>query len=136
MRKKFARVIIVMGLFFLVACGKEQMQEIDNGYQRITMEEAREIFEANAEEEHDYVIVDVRTVEEYNEGHIPGSICIPNELISDEEIAELPDKEQVIYIYCRSGNRSKQSSQKLVDKGYTNIIEFGGIIDWTGEVEN
>lgn len=85
------------------------------------------------ETEENYVILDVRTVEEYEDGHIPGAICVPNETIGEDEIEELPDKEQVIMIYCRSGNRSKQAAKKLLEQGYTNLYEFGGIIDWTGE---
>ena len=85
------------------------------------------------QEETDFVLLDVRTQEEYASGHIPGAICIPNETIGSEEIPELPDKEQLILVYCRSGNRSKQASEKLVKLGYTNIVEFGGINDWTGE---
>ena len=77
----------------------------------------------------------MRTEAEYEEGHIPGAICVPNEIIENAEIKELPDKEQTIYVYCRSGNRSKKASEKLVKLGYTNIIEFGGIIDWEGEIE-
>lgn len=80
------------------------------------------------------IILDVRTQEEYDSGHIPGAICIPNESIGTEQPEELPDLRQVILIYCRSGNRSKQAAQKLFDMGYTNVYEFGGIIDWTGEV--
>ena len=85
------------------------------------------------EEEKDYIILDVRTPEEYKSKHIPGAINIPNETIGTEEIPELPDKEQLIMIYCRSGNRSKQAAEKLAAQGYTNIVEFGGINDWTGE---
>lgn len=81
-----------------------------------------------------HVIVDVRRQDEYDAGHIPGVILIPNESIDTEQPAELPDLDQVILIYCRSGNRSKQAAQKLFDMGYTNVYEFGGIIDWTGEV--
>ena len=87
------------------------------------------------EEETDYIILDVRTPEEYEEKHITGAVNLPNETIGTEEIAQLPDKEQLILVYCRSGNRSKQASKKLADLGYTNIIEFGGIKDWTGETE-
>ena len=79
------------------------------------------------------VLLDVRTPEEFAERHIPGAINIPNETISTEEIPELPDKDQLILVYCRSGNRSKQASEKLVALGYTNIVEFGGINDWPGE---
>lgn len=102
-----------------------------NTYTSISMDEARTIFEQDG----DYIIVDVRRADEFAEGHIPGAINIANESISTEMPSELPDKNQVIYIYCRSGNRSKQSSEKLAAMGYTNIIEFGGIIDWTGDVE-
>ena len=87
------------------------------------------------EEETDYIILDVRTPEEYEEKHITGAVNLPNETIKTEEITQLPDKEQLILVYCRSGNRSKQASQKLADLGYTNIVEFGGIKDWTGETE-
>lgn len=83
----------------------------------------------------DYILIDVRRLDEFEEGHIPGAINIPNESIGTEEIAELPDKNQTIYVYCRSGNRSKQASQKLVELGYTNVIEFGGIIDYSGKIE-
>ena len=79
--------------------------------------------------------MDVRRADEFAEGHIPGAINIANEDILSAEPAELPDKDQVIYVYCRSGNRSKQASEKLAAMGYTNIVEFGGILDWTGEVE-
>ena len=100
-----------------------------NGYQQISGEEAAQIM---AREEN-YILLDVRTREEYENAHIPGAICIPNETIGTEEIPELPDKEQMILIYCRSGNRSKQAAEKLAALGYTNIVEFGGIIDWTGD---
>ncbi|MCQ2529044.1 MAG: rhodanese-like domain-containing protein [Saccharofermentans sp.] len=102
-----------------------------NTYTSISMDEARTIFEQDG----DYIIVDVRRADEFAEGHIPGAINIANESISTEMPSELPDKNQVIYIYCRSGNRSKQASEKLAAMGYTNIIELGGIIDWTGDVE-
>ena len=85
------------------------------------------------EEESGYIILDVRTPEEFAEKHIPGAINIPNETIGTDEIPELPDKDQLILVYCRSGNRSKQASEKLVALGYTNIVEFGGINDWPGE---
>ena len=100
-------------------------------YTSITMEDAKQIFQ----EKGDYLIVDVRRADEFAEGHIPGAINIANEDILSAEPAELPDKDQVIYVYCRSGNRSKQASAKLAAMGYTNIVECGGILDWTGEVE-
>lgn len=82
-----------------------------------------------------HVVVDVRRQDEYDAGHIPGAILIPNESISDEQPEELPDPDQIILIYCRSGRRSKEAAQKLADMGYTNIYEFGGIIDWTGATQ-
>ena len=85
------------------------------------------------ETESNYIILDVRTPEEYAELHIPDAINIPNESINNDDIPELPDKDQLILVYCRSGNRSKQAAEKLVNLGYTNIVEFGGIIDWTGD---
>ena len=117
-------VVVVVIIKFL---GKGENKNM--GYQQITMDEAKEIFEQPGE----YIILDVRTFEEFNGGHIPGAICIPNENIVSEPPAELPDKDQLIYVYCRSGNRSKKAAQKLVDMGYTNIVEFGGIINWKGE---
>ena len=81
------------------------------------------------------IILDVRRPDEYAEGHIPGAINLPNEEIGASEISELPDKAQLILVYCRSGRRSKEASEKLVKLGYTNIVEFGGILDWTGEIE-
>ena len=80
-----------------------------------------------------YIILDVRRPDEFAAGHIPNAINIPNEIIGTNELPELPNKNQLILIYCRSGRRSKEASEKLVALGYTNIIEFGGIIDWTGE---
>ena len=85
------------------------------------------------EEESGYIILDVRTAQEYGEKHIPGAINIANESICTEDIPELPDKDQLILVYCRSGNRSKQASEKLVKLGYTNIVEIGGINSWPGE---
>ena len=118
----------------LSGCGNAdsvQNTEQKSGYKQVPMEEGLELMEADS----DYILLDVRRDDEFEEGHIPGAINIPNESIGKEEIAELPDKDQTIYVYCRSGNRSKQASQKLVDLGYTDVIEFGGIIDYSGEIE-
>ena len=98
-------------------------------YTQISQEKAQEMMKSE-----DVVIVDVRTQEEYVQGHIPGAICVPNESIVDAQPEELPDLGQTILVYCRSGRRSKEAAQKLADMGYTNVYEFGGIIDWTGEV--
>lgn len=87
------------------------------------------------ESENGYIILDVRRPDEFAAGHIPGAINVANETIGTAEIPELPDKNQLILVYCRSGRRSKEASEKLVKLGYTNIVEFGGILDWKGEIE-
>ena len=122
------RFVPFLFLFLLVA-GCAAPAESEASYRQISMDEAI----AMMEEKNDYIILDVRTPEEFAEKHIPDAINIPNETIGTEEIPELPDKEQLILAYCRSGNRSKQASEKLVRLGYTNIVEFGGINDWPGE---
>ena len=116
----------LLSFLILSGCGTQQAA---NGYQQITMDEAITLLE----EEKDSIILDVRTQDEYSERHIPGAVNIPNETIGTDEIPELPDKEQLILVYCRSGNRSKQASEKLAALGYTNVKEFGGINDWPGE---
>ena len=117
---------ILMVLLLLSGCAT---QSTEKTYRQITMEEAVTMME----EETEYIILDVRTAEEYSEKHIPGAINIANESIGTEDIPELPDKDQLILVYCRSGNRSKQASEKLVKLGYTNIVEIGGINSWPGE---
>lgn len=99
-------------------------------YRQISMDEAVEMMETEA----GYIILDVRTGSEFADGHIPGAILVPNETIGDGEIPQLPDKDQLIMVYCRSGNRSKQAAEKLVRLGYTNVVEIGGIHSWTGDV--
>ena len=96
----------------------------------ITAEEAKKLMDS----ETDYVILDVRTREEYDQGHIPGAILIPDTEIEAKAADLLPDKDQLILVYCRSGRRSKLAAQSLADLGYTNIREFGGILDWPYEV--
>ena len=123
--KKF--ITLLLSVLFLAGCALPAGQEVS--YRQINMDEAITMME----EESGYIILDVRTPEEFAERHIPGAINIPNETISTEEIPELPDKDQLILVYCRSGNRSKQASEKLAALGYTNIVEFGGINDWPGE---
>lgn len=105
-------------------------EETGMKYKQISQEEAKEIM-AN---EDGYIILDVRTQEEFAEGHIPDAICIPVETITDSQPEELPYVNQKILVYCRSGNRSKQASEKLTAIGYTNIYEFGGINTWDGDV--
>ena len=110
------------------ACGSASSEL---SFQQISMDAAI----TQMAEEDNFILLDVRTPEEFADGHIPGAINIPNESIGENDIAELPDKEQRIYVYCRSGNRSKQASTKLVNLGYTNVIVIGGIIDYEGETE-
>ncbi len=121
-------IAILMLALTLTGCASAQNEEVAS-YQQIAMNEAAELME----KEKGYMILDVRTEEEFKEKHIPNAVNIPNETIGEDEIPELPDKEQMILVYCRSGNRSKQASKKLADLGYTNIVEFGGILDWKGE---
>lgn len=128
--------LLLMCALVLLSCRANQKETEGetmkaNTYRQISMKEAKEIMVT----ENNYVILDVRTQEEYGDGHIPGAICIPNETIGTDEIVKLPDKDQLILVYCRSGNRSKQAAQKLVQLGYTNVVEFGGIRDWDGEIE-
>lgn len=124
--KKVLPILLIL-LLLLSSCSASD----DNlGYEQISMEDAKVIMD----EEKGYIILDVRTPDEFAEKHIPNAINIPNETIGTEEIAELPDKEQKILVYCRSGNRSKQAAEKLVQLGYTNVVEIGGINDWTGEI--
>jgi rhodanese-related sulfurtransferase len=120
---------IFLSALMFTGCAASQKQE--NTYRQISMEEAVQMME----DESGYVILDVRRPDEYAAGHIPGAINVANETIGTAEIPELPDKDQLILVYCRSGRRSKEASEKLVKLGYTNIVEFGGILDWKGEIE-
>lgn len=112
-------------LLLLTGCGAEDAP----AYRQVSSDEAAAMMAS----ESDYLILDVRTREEYEQSHIPGAVCVPNESIGSGELSALPRKDQLILVYCRSGNRSKQAAQKLADAGYTNIVEFGGILSWTGE---
>ena len=140
MRKEFVYKIyslisVAFAVLLLTACssGGQIMdgEDMVRSYTKISQDQAK----AMMEKEDGHIIVDVRRQDEFETGHIPGAICIPNESIGTEQPEELPDLDQIILVYCRSGNRSKQASQKLFDMGYTNVYEFGGIIDWTGAIE-
>ena len=120
--------ILLSALMFTGCTGTSNNQP--NTYRQISMEEAV----AMMAEETGYIILDVRRPDECAAGHIPNAINVPNETIGTAEIPELPDKNQLIMVYCRSGRRSKEASEKLVKLGYTNIVEFGGILDWKGEI--
>ena len=119
----------ILSIMLLSSCGNAGSSS--SGYRQISMNEAVKMMK----DEKNYIILDARRPDEYAEGHIPGAINIPNEEIGAAEIAELPDKSQLILVYCRSGRRSKEASEKLVKLGYTNVVEFGGILDWKGEIE-
>lgn len=123
--------ILLTAVFSAIILWKTLRPSKGLSYEQITMEQAAEYMEY----ETDYILLDVRTEEEYATGHIPGAICISHDEIGEKADAMLPDKEQMIYVYCRSGNRSQQAAQALCDLGYTNVTEMGGIIDWTGETE-
>ena len=129
MRKIKRLLPFVLSLMLLSSCGNAGSSS--SGYRQISMDEAVDMMK----DEKNYIILDVRRPDEYAEGHIPGAINVPNEEIGTTEIAELPDKSQMILVYCRSGRRSKEASEKLVKLGYTNIVEFGGIQDYKGEIE-
>ncbi len=118
---------ILLSALMLTGCAGAGNQT--NSYRQISMDEAVTMMA----EESGYIILDVRTPEEFAEKHIPNAINVPNETIGTDEISALPDKDQLIMVYCRSGRRSKEAAEKLVKLGYTNIVEFGGIIDWKGE---
>lgn len=124
-------IIFVLFLVLLAGCGKAEGEaEGKEGYQMITAKEAKEIMDTQS----GYVILDVRTQEEYDAGHIPGALLIPDYEVKERAEGELPDKEQIILVYCRSGNRSKKAAAQLEEMGYSNIKEFGGINDWPYEV--
>ena len=129
MRKIKRLLPFVLSLMLLWSCGTPGSSSL--GYRQISMKEAVKMMK----DEKNYIILDVRRPDEYAEGHIPGAINVPNEEIGTTEIAELPDKSQLILVYCRSGRRSKEAAGKLVKLGYTNIVEFGGIQDYEGEIE-
>lgn len=122
--------IPVLLVLALVLAGVTNFAPKNAGYRQVTTEEAVNIMQT----EENYVILDVRTAQEFASGHIPGAVLLPNETIGTEDILLLPDKDQLILVYCRSGNRSKQAAEKLAQLGYTNIVEFGGINSWTGEI--
>ena len=121
-------ILISLSLFGLTAC--DGAKETSSTYEQITAEQAKSIMDT----EKDYVIIDARTEEEFSEGHIENAILIPEYEIADRAKKELPNKEQLILVYCRSGRRSKIASDELVKLGYTNVKEFGGIIDWPYEI--
>lgn len=134
--KKYIAVILLFApVLILAGCGKGQIMDgpdmvREPEYIQIDQETAKEMMTRDD----GHIIIDVRRQDEFDTGHIPGAICIPNESIETEPPEQLQDFDQVILVYCRSGRRSKEAAQKLADMGYRNVYEFGGIIDWTGEI--
>ena len=136
-------LLTMIGLFsvFGFSCSKTGNEkqsltiskEVKNGkkaeYKKITSDEAKKMIETQK-----VIVVDVRTLEEYTEGHIPNAISVPLETIENKAEAKLKNKDDLILVYCRSGRRSREAALKLIEKGYTNVIDFGGIKDWNGEV--
>ena len=123
-------IVLLLALLLLSGSGEAAQPVSVPAYRQISQEEAMEIM---AQEE-GYIILDVRRQDEFDAGHIPGAVLLPNEDIDAEQPAALPNLDQLILIYCRSGNRSKQAAQKLANMGYTEICEFGGINTWPGEI--
>ena len=129
MKRVFIWILLI--LLLLTACGQDKGNDQEAVYVNITAQEAKKIMD----DQEGYILLDVRTQEEYDQGHIPGAIVVPDTEIEARAEEVLPDKDQLILVYCRSGRRSKNAAQILVELGYTNIKEFGGIIDWPYEVE-
>ena len=130
MKRIFLIISLVMLMMF-AGCTDTKVTSQDPGYEQITAEAAKELMDT----ETDYVIIDARTTEEFEEGHIPGAILLPDYDVREKAEELLTDKDQLILVYCRSGNRSKVASNDLVELGYTNVKEFGGINDWPYEIE-
>ena len=124
-------VFLLLAVMLLTACGQDIEKDQGAVYMNITAEEAKQIMDS----EEGYIILDAREQDEYDTGHIPGAILIPHTEIEARAEEVLPDKDQLILVYCRSGRRSKLAAEALAELGYTNIKEFGGIIDWPYEVE-
>jgi rhodanese-related sulfurtransferase len=136
-------MLFMVAVLLLAGCGKQESKPQtppttqptepteEAAYMNITAQEAKKLMET----EKDYIILDVRTQEEYETGYIPGAILIPHDKIEEQAAEKLPNKDQLILVYCRSGNRSKTASEALEKLGYTRIREFGGINDWPYEKE-
>ena len=124
-------MMLLLAVLLLTGCSVEKGEKDVAEYEMITAQQAKEIMDT----QEGFVILDTRTEEEYEQGHIPGTIVISHEEIKEKAESVLTDKDQLILVYCRSGRRSKLAAQDLVDLGYTNVKEFGGIIDWPYETE-
>ena len=124
-------VLLIFTILLLTACGQQNQDTQEAVYMNITAQEAKELMDTQT----GYIILDTRTQEEYDQGHIPGAILIPYDEVLEKAEGILTEKDQLILVYCRSGRRSKIAADDLVKLGYTNIREFGGIIDWPYETE-
>ena len=124
-------ILLLLAAVLLTACGQDKENDQGAVYVNITAEEAKQIMDT----EEGYIILDVREQDEYDAGHIPGAILVPYTQIAEKAEEVLADKDQLILVYCRSGRRSRIAAESLAELGYTNIKEFGGIIDWPYEVE-
>ena len=129
-KKWYYTITVPLLLMIQIAAVVLLLNSCGASYMKISQDKAMQMMQ----EQEDYLIVDVRRPDEFAEGHIAGAINVPNEDITDEMPELLPDKDQLLLIYCRSGNRSKEASQKLADMGYTKVYEFGGINTWEGEI--
>lgn len=133
-KKRIAVIILaIMGTLCINGCqtnvSSEENIAVENAYMKISAEDAKEIMDTK-----DFVLIDVREEDEYAQGHIEGAILIPYGEIEERAESELIDKEQTILIYCRSGRRSAIAAQSLVELGYTNVRDFGGIMDWPYDI--
>ncbi|WP_298637519.1 rhodanese-like domain-containing protein [uncultured Solobacterium sp.] len=125
------KILILALSLFLAGCMVTKMSETSGSYKTISSKEAQQMIEDNK----DALILDVRTAAEYESGHIPNAVNLSNEDIQAGKVDSLKDKSQLIMVYCRSGNRSRQAAQKLAELGYTNVVDFGGIQSWQGDIE-
>ena len=125
------KLLILALSLFLAVCMVTKTSETSGSYKTISSKEAQQMIE----EHKDALILDVRTAAEYESGHIPNAVNLSNEDIQAGKVDSLKDKSQLIMVYCRSGNRSRQAAQKLAELGYTNVVDFGGIQSWQGDIE-
>ena len=133
-KARFIIPLLLVLLFCVSACATNEKNATASGANKAYTQISQNVAKDTILKDGSLVIVDVRTKGEYEEGHIPGAILIPNESITDRKPELLPDVNQVILVYCRSGNRSKQAAQKLANMGYKKVYEFGGINTWDGKI--
>ena len=130
MKRILSSLMLVLAVLSGCAAPSPASGTVSRTYRQITMQEAAQLMKT----EQNYILLDVRSDMEYSAGHIPGAVLLPNETIGSDPIPQLPDQNQLIMVYCRSGNRSKQAAEKLVRLGYTNVVEIGGIHSWEGDI--